>query len=193
MLGLYVAADLNVMSDTKETKMDPKQHPAWDVYDQLRTARLNVKYYSARLACLQRRNMFMEIVLAISAPTSAIAGLWFWSSPIGNLIWKCFGVLAAFIAGIKPFLKITEKIKSVEETLIGYRTLDHDLQNITIKIRQKACFDKDLQKEFQRALERKRAISTKEPELQEMIQLKEKCEEETLKELPHSNFFIPEV
>jgi hypothetical protein len=173
--------------------MDPKEHPVWDVYNLLRTARLNVKYYSARLAFLQRSNFWLEIVLAISAPSSAIAGLWFWQYSMGQVVWKIFAVIAAFFAILKPFLKLPERIKRFEETLTGYRTLDNDLQNIAVKIRQQGTYDEEIKGQFDRAFNRKIAISTQEPEVREKIKLKNNCEAEVLSELPHAHFYIPEV
>ena len=172
--------------------MAPNEHPVWDVYNLLRTARLNVKYYSARLHSLRRCNFLIEIVLAITAPSSAIAGLWFWKYPLGQLTWKYFAIIAAICAIIKPFLKLVDRLQKFEETLTGYRTLDNDLQAIIIEIKQKKTYSEKLKKEFNKAFERKKAISTKEPEINIKTKLREICEAEVIKELPVSSFFIPE-
>jgi len=55
--------------------MGARNHPVWSLYDEIRTARLNVKYYGRRLEFLERRNFAFELILLASAPTSAIAGL----------------------------------------------------------------------------------------------------------------------
>jgi len=173
--------------------MDSKKHPVWDVYDLFRTARLNVKYYSSRLSALQKCNFWLEIILAISAPSSAIAGFWFWKYPIGALIWKGFAVVAAFISIIKPFLKLSDRIQKFEETLTGYRTLDNDLQSIVSKIKSEKTYNEKIKLEVEKAFDRKKAISTNEPEIRENHKLKTKCEAEVLQELPHNSFFVPEV
>jgi len=167
------------------------ENPVWDVYDLLRTARLNVKYYSRRLAVIERDNFLLELVIAISAPSSAIAGLFFWDTEAGELVWKGFGILAALFAVIKPLLKLTEKIKKYEETLTGYKTLDNDLQLIVSQIKQKQGYSSSLQKEFNKAFERKKLLVTSEAERQEDISLKRKLQEEVCIELPKSHFFIP--
>ena len=165
--------------------------PVWDVYDLFRTARLNVKYYTGRLLFWERVNLISEIIMAISAPSSAIAGLWFLETPIGALAWKYFGVLTAFISLVKPMLKLTKKIKNLEEIVSGYKGLEHDLHEITIMINQKKQYDSTLQKEFQNALKRKGVLVKKEPEHWIDKKFKKTCESEVLTELPVSSFFIP--
>lgn len=170
---------------------DTKQHPAWDVYDLYRTARLNVKYYSSRLDRLEKRNFWMELLLAISAPSSVVAGLWFWDTEAGAFIWKTLGALSAFLAVAKPILRLTDKIRSMEEVLCGYRALEHDLYKITVLIKQENQYDTKLQKRFQDILERKGILITKGVESREDRQLKMKCQEEVLTELPTESFYIP--
>ncbi len=76
--------------------MESRQnHPVWKVYDQLRTARFNEKILTHRLKCLILGNRILEIILAISAPFSAIAGLWFWNTDTGQIVWRYFGIIAA--------------------------------------------------------------------------------------------------
>ena len=41
--------------------MPRRPHAVWTVYDKLRTARLNVKYYSRRLESIERTNFILEI------------------------------------------------------------------------------------------------------------------------------------
>ncbi len=98
-------------------------NPVWTVYDKLRTARLNVKYYSRRLEQIERENFWIELILLVTAPTSAIAGLWFWNTEYGSLAWKYLGVIAAVAAILKPLLALTKKIKDFESVVGGYRTL----------------------------------------------------------------------
>ncbi len=80
-------------------------HPVWDVYDLYRTARLNVCYYSTKLNRFQSYNFLIEITLAITASSSAVAALWFWEHPVGEIVWKILGVISALLAVSKPILK----------------------------------------------------------------------------------------
>lgn len=55
----------------------------WDIYDNYRTARLNVKYHCIRLERLEKWNSVLEILVAITAPGSVISGLWFLKTQSG--------------------------------------------------------------------------------------------------------------
>lgn len=46
-------------------------HPVWNVYNEQRTARLNILYLQAKLKRLHRESFWMELVIAVSASTSA--------------------------------------------------------------------------------------------------------------------------
>ena len=171
--------------------MNKNNHPVWDVYDELRSARLNVKYYSSRLSQIERHHFILEAIILCSAPTSAVAGLWFWESESGQVIWKLFGVVAAFVAILKPLLSLTKKIKSFDGILSGYKGLEHDLTEIKIMISQKQKYDQTAQNEFKKALKRKGALIGKDPETKHDNEIKTKSEEEVLRELPSDSFFIP--
>ncbi len=49
-------------------------HPVWNVYDELRTARLNVKYYTRRIVVVQRLEVAFTVAFALAAPATAILG-----------------------------------------------------------------------------------------------------------------------
>jgi hypothetical protein len=94
-------------------------NPVWAVYDKLRSARLNTKYYGRRLQTVERFNFLIEVVLLASAPTSAIAGLWFLQDPVGKILWQWFGVIAAVAAVLKPVLGFSKQLKEFEGILSG--------------------------------------------------------------------------
>jgi hypothetical protein len=167
-------------------------HPVWAVYDKLRTARLSVKYYGHRLRSVERANFCIEIILLASAPTSAIAGLWFWKDPIGRVVWQIFGVAAALAAILKPLLGYSKKIKEFEGVLSGYRMLEFDLLETKILIEQRQKYDASLQSELKKVMQRERLLVGKTPEATESRALKLRCEAEVLAELPSNAFYIPE-
>jgi len=109
---------------------DQKNHPVWDVYNLLRTSRLNIKYYSHKLNSLKRFNFLLEIMLAIGAPSSAIASFYYWNTTHGAIIWNWILGFTALIALIKPFLKLSDKIGAYEKTVQGYRILEHQIDKI---------------------------------------------------------------
>jgi hypothetical protein len=166
-------------------------HPVWGVYDKLRTACLNVKYFSRRLQFFERLNFTIEFIIAATAPTSAITGLWFWKTDFGQVGWKYLAVVAAAAAVSKPLLNLTKRIKEYESILSGYRTLEYDLRQIRTLVEQKRKYDKALQNDFLKAVERERALVAKNPETREATRLKRKCEEEVLRAFPVQQFYIP--
>ncbi|UWU72439.1 hypothetical protein [Bradyrhizobium sp. NC92] len=171
--------------------MDRDTHPVWTVYDKLRSARLNVKYYSCRLQLAERTNFWIELLLLASAPSSAIAGLWFWGTEYGKYVWQYLGILTAVAAVTKPLLGLTKRIKDYENILSGYRTLEYDLMEIKSSIEQKQKYDQIHQSELKKAIQREKILISKNPETRESKRVKRMCEEEVRQELPPESFFIP--
>lgn len=172
--------------------MERADHPVWEVYDLHRTARLNVKYYSAKLGRTERINFWLELILACTAPSSVVAGLWFWQTPIGHLFWQGAAGVAAFIAVVKPLLGHPKKIKEYESVLSGYRTLVHDLNELGSHIRNKKRYDPVAQKDYRLAMNRLRSLIGKSPDARENTKLKAICEKQVQEELPSSAFYVPE-
>ncbi len=166
--------------------------PVWDVYDLYRTARLNAKYYSAMLHITEKWNFILDLILLFTAPTSAVAGLWFWETEIGQEMWKYLGVIAAIAAIVKPLLTLPKKMKEYESLVSGYRMLEHDLHEIKVSISEKRKYDKVAQVDFKKAMKRKGVLVGKEPDSKENKKVKQKCEKEVLAELPSSIFYVPE-
>lgn len=169
-----------------------EDHPVWTVYDKLRTASLNVKYYSQRLRFFEKLNVGIEFVLAATAPTSAVSGLFFWQTEIGNNVWKIMIVIAAFTAIAKPLLDLTKRIKAYGSILAGYRILEYDLREIKTSIEQKRKYDQSMMNELKKALLREKELIVTTPETCENKKVKRRCEVEVLKEFPALNFYIPE-
>lgn len=172
--------------------MSRDEHPVWEVYDLYRTSRLNVKYFSELLHRTERKNFVLELILLCSAPTSTVAGLWFWETDIGHEVWKYFGVIAAFSAVIKPLLSLPKKMKEYGYLLSGYRTLEHDLQEIKSSIAHKKNYDKVAYADYNNAMKRKGVLVGKDPDAKENMKIKQKCEKEVLSELPSDAFYVPE-
>ncbi len=168
-----------------------REHPVWDVYNQFRTARLNVKYYSSKLHNTQRENFLIEVILSITLPASAIAGLWFWDTKIGKDIWQYFLILSASLAVLKPFLKLMEKIQNFKEIVSGYRSLEHDLQKLSISIKQDAKYTKKHKLKLYEALDRKGVLVQNAPISKTDEKLQKQCRIKVSKELPSKSFYLP--
>jgi hypothetical protein len=171
--------------------MDRDNHPVWTVYDKLRSARLNVKYYSCRLQTTERINFWIELLLLVTAPSSAVAGLWFWNTEYGKQIWQDMGVVAALAAVVKPLLGLTKRIKDYENILSGYRTLEYDIMEIKSSIEQKQKYDQSQQAELKKAIQREKVLVAKNPETRDRKRVKRNCEEEVRRELPPESFYVP--
>jgi hypothetical protein len=169
-----------------------ESHPIWDVYDQLRTVRLNEKYYGVRLQKYERINFWSEIIVALASSSSAIAGFAFWSTTTGSEVWKGLLVISALIATSKPLLNLTKKIKAYEELLLGYRLLCHDLKDLKININQTQSYTVSHQATFKKIIEKQRILAGKSPERTEKNKVKNACQNEVLLEFPANAFYIPE-
>ncbi len=171
--------------------MSREDHPVWSVYDKLRSACLNVKYYSRRLQTLERLNFGLEFLIGATAPSSAVAALWFWNTEYGQTAWKYLAIIAAVAAVCKPLLSLTKRIKEYESILSGYRTLEYDLREIRTLIEQKKKYDHVLQSEFKKAIQREKALIAKNPETRECARIKRKCAQEVRLQFPPASFFVP--
>jgi len=167
-----------------------RNHPVWDVYDEFRTAKLNVRYYESKLKKLSRWNSLTEWILAISA-SSSVAGLWLWENLIGGYAWKAVGTLAVVLAVGRPVLNITEKIKTTSEILGAYKELDHDFNKIKIRISTYEKYDGPLKEVFEELLEKKGNIILRYSDEYIDDKLRKKCTQQVNEELPVDSFYIP--
>ena len=172
--------------------MAQHEQAVWSVYDKLRTARLNVKYYCCRLERAEQWATVFQVILLASAPTSAIGGLWFWHTDLGKIAWQWLGAVAALASIGNAAYSPNKKIKLYEGVLVGYRTLEYDLMEIRSAIEQKGKYDAALQNDFKRAIQREKALVGKNPETRPNMKALLLCEAEVRNELPDSCFFIPE-
>lgn len=165
-------------------------HPIWDVYDQYRTARLSVRYYEYKLKHLRRHNFRIELVLAISV-SSGVAGLWFWETAVGGIVWKIIITVAAFTAVVKPLIKLSDRIQEQSVILAAWRELDDELQKLSILVRQCGKYNTELQNRFLSLMEKRSDIVKKERAEAIDEKLREKCVEQVNQELPSDKFFVP--
>jgi hypothetical protein len=163
-------------------------HPVKDVYREFMTARFNVRYYEKRISTLRRWNFTIEFTIALSVP--AIAGLWIWSTTIGNIFWQILIAAAAVLSIAKPLLRLSDKIQEHAEVLTKWRVLDGEYQKLTILISQRRQYDKEMRDQFLRLLDIKTAI--KEPQEAINTGLRDICFNQVQQELPWDSFFVPE-
>lgn len=176
------------MSENKPRNL---QHPVWNVYDQLKTARLNILYYEAKLQFAERLQLIMQITLAATVPSSTIAGFDFWDFGLGPYAWKILALFSSLVSFVQPFLGLAKKLKIFEELVTGYKTLYYDLQDIRQKIEEENNYTTNHKKLFHAANERRKRLEIKEIGIGINKRLLRKCQEAVKKELPAKNFFIP--
>jgi hypothetical protein len=166
-------------------------HAVWAVYDKLVEAKVNAKYYGRRLGVVERQNFWIELLLAVLAPSSAFAGLWFFSTSSGKELFQSLGVITAILVPMKPLLNLTKRIRDYESVLGGYRGLDFDLSEIKRLIEERGKYDQAMQAELRKVVQREKLLVDKNPERRENGRIKKLCEEEVARELPPEKFFIP--
>jgi hypothetical protein len=82
------------------------------IYDTTKTALLNKLYYGRRLEQYRRYNFWMEIIIAVGATGSGVAGLALWKTEYGQLVWGALSAFSIILATLKPSLKLTEKVEA---------------------------------------------------------------------------------
>jgi len=172
--------------------MSRKDHPVWDVYDDFRSACLNVKYYSARLHRATGWRKTLDIVLAATAPSSAVSGLFFLETAIGAVAWKWLLSASALIAVAKPAVGLAERVKKITEYLTGYRSYFLDLDKLKLEISQQRRYDALMMAAFMEILEKRQELFRADPGLRENKPLKRRLTKVVLKEYPAASFYVPE-
>ncbi len=167
------------------------KHPVWGVYDLYRVVKLNVEYYSEKLYKAERLNSLMEFIILIAAPSSAVAGLWFWEHPIGKEFWKYLGAIAAFTIIFKQAFQLTKKMKDYSNTLVNYKSLEQDLFVLVELIKSKENYTEKHVADYERALKKKASISANSPDGKIDTKLKKRCQSIVNKKLPPETFWVP--
>ncbi|MEZ8056080.1 hypothetical protein [Vibrio atlanticus] len=144
-----------------------------------------------KLQNIERLNLFIQVLIAASLPSSAIAGFSYWATESGSQLWGYLLATASFFAFLQPFLKLTDKIKKLDSILNGYLVLDYDMQKLVGKISNAQRYTSAHQKVFESALDRKKNVGIKEKGIKINKTLRDKCTVEVNDELPAKNFFVP--
>lgn len=171
--------------------MNSKKHPVWGLYNTLRTARLNVKYYSIKLHRAKTLSVWMNVIVATTAPGSTLAGIFLWETTIGDVLWKCLGIVAALVGLTRPFLGLEENIANYKALTEGFQGYYYDLDVIREKVFQQDAYDKPLQDKFLEAIEKYRSVVIAVDGSKEDKNLIRKCFTEVNQELPPESFHIP--
>jgi hypothetical protein len=189
-----VTPNTTSLTTPSQIHAEKKKHPVWDVYDDYRTAVMNVRIQKAHMRRLTRLNYWIEIPLAIAA-SSTVAGLWFWESTLGGHVWKWLGVVTALLAILKPILKIPDKIQQRGEMLSELSAIENELEKVVKQITQRRKFDKPLCQRYNKILNMKGDLKKKYQNAKYIHvsrRIKLRCAEEVERLYPGNSFFIPE-
>ena len=166
----------------------------WDVYDDYRSAMMNVRIQKCCIQRLRRENYCIEIPLALVA-SSTVAGLWFWQSAAGGQAWKYVGTVTALLAILKPILRIPDKIQERGEILANLSVIENELERLVKQISHARKYDDALFEKYNKILDLKGEHKKKfqSGKYQNVSKgLKRKCAEEVEALYPPGKFFVPE-
>jgi hypothetical protein len=165
--------------------------PVRDVYRELKDARFRLKFYSRRKKLLSRLSVAMDIVLALTAPTSTLTGFFIWDTTIGKWLWSILAMVAALVAVVKPFLRITAHIDDLNQLIGVYEVLDYELGELRIAISQDQGYDDAHRARFDEVREKKKDILSVSYEPDPGARVRKELLAEVDEELPEDAFYYP--
>ncbi|MCU1224231.1 MAG: hypothetical protein JWQ42_2324 [Edaphobacter sp.] len=140
-----------------------KRERGVQLYNLLRTARLNVLYYEESLHRWTIAIRTHDVIVAVTSAASPIAYFKHSSEPIQKQMWFYF-TLAAGIAGLlKPIFRLDKQIALYTELVTHYRELHHDLKCLAEDMAANRDFSLQLDKRFQACRLRENDLQKKEP------------------------------
>jgi hypothetical protein len=107
-----------------------------DCWETLRSSRACDLYFGDVLDRASQTNFWFEIGLAATASGGTVAGLSFWQSSTGAIIWTGVGTIVAVAAWVKPFLKLDQKIKEYSKLQQAYREVNGSIRSLILGIRK---------------------------------------------------------
>ena len=121
------------------------------LYDNLRTACFNKKYYGHQLAKTRRWNNASEFVLAITASGTGIGSWAVFQYQAGQIAWVVLAGVSALIAIVKPIVKWSDSVERYAKLHSEYSKLTVTLQAVAGQVRMQKEFTPELQKVYQTA------------------------------------------
>jgi hypothetical protein len=159
------------------------------IYDTYRTALLNKLYYGAKLERYQKINMWLEILIAIGATTSGVAGFQLWKiQPYGPIAWGAYALLVAVLATAKPFLQLSKAIERYSKLHTGHLYNSLALYKLIAKIRSEQALTREVIGQFELALQQHVEFSRDDDPVVDR-KLQERCEAKVRMEVPQSSLW----
>lgn len=108
-------------------------------------------------------------------------------------MWAVLAAIAGIVAAARPFLRLGDAIQSYEASVARYRTIEGQLQELRSEIRYARAYNEEMRQKFQEI--QKTVSRALEEEPYEMVdeELRERLQEQVIRELPEDQFYVPEV
>src|SRR6266536_3221105 len=175
------------MADTEQVTSELRE-----IYDMYRTATLNKNYYGAMLAKYQKRNLVLEIIIAIGATSSGVSGLTLWQEPYGKAIWGIITLISGILAVAKPILQLNKKVERYSKLFTGHLDNSLRLGALATKIRRKRELSADMVQEFELAEQRFVELS-REDDPNTVLRVHKKCEDAVRLAIPDTVLWFPPI
>ncbi|HKO58240.1 MAG TPA: hypothetical protein VJ276_20410 [Thermoanaerobaculia bacterium] len=160
-----------------------------EIYDRLRDALFNRKYYGAKLVAARRLNKTFDIMLALL--TSGAIGSWvIWKTPAGRQVWAVLASVAAVLAVVKPFIGWPEDIERYAYLHAGYTGLYFELKQLANEMKIERGVSPALHARFREASARYAKLGSHD-DISPSPRLMKRCYEEVLREIPADLLWVP--
>src|SRR4051794_38123475 len=99
-----VSANASILEDISLANENSKEAALCAIYTLYRESLINARYYGCKLHRAQTLNMWFEIVLAVGATGSGVAGWSLWNEGSGKIAWAALAGVASVLAVVKPLI-----------------------------------------------------------------------------------------
>jgi hypothetical protein len=162
-----------------------------EIYDLYRSAALNKAYYGRMLSIYQRRNLVIEIILAVTASGSGISGLVWWQTDYGRPIWAVLSLLAGILAVAKPILQFNVSVERYSKLFTGHLDNYLSLRTLVSRIKKQRRLTGEMIRQFEQAEKRYIELSRGD-DPQTVLRVHQQCEQEIRGSIPDSALWWPE-
>ncbi|EGQ8277510.1 hypothetical protein ACEV85_22845 [Vibrio parahaemolyticus] len=166
-----------------------------NIYDEFRTLELNKEYYGAKAEAARKKLLWMDIILALAASSSAVASFKFWTTELfGTQIGPYllgFGALVAIVLGIvRPYLKLEDEHARLASMLGSYSAISHVMKDVVVDVRTKKDVS-DVSMAVYNSLRQVRgSLASKEDPVEDR-KLIEKIQKNIIRRYPTTFFYYP--
>lgn len=168
---------------------DATYEQAWQIYDTLRTALLNKKYYACRLARQRHVTFWLEWVLA--ATTSGTVASWaIWHAQWGRITWALLAGIATIISFTKPLLNLSKDIERLTKLHTGFTLAYVELRDLVDDMTVHRCLSDETVRQYHALRKRLNDLAI-EDDVKPRRRLRRECENEVLAEHPVDHFWNP--